>query len=136
MSVAAPPPLRDPAELQHLIAGADVALEAGTHLHPKAREAIHEPAANLLKYVSVSAAERRVTVLSCTERRETDRRLVIERVESNGAPVARPTRRGAGARLLEHGLGGELAGHVRLDYLPSGLACRMELPMQGLEASE
>jgi two-component sensor histidine kinase len=91
---------------------------------------------NALKYVAPRAAEGRVRMRSRVESRETDRRLVIERVESGAPSVAGPTRRGFSARLLEQGLAGELAGHVRLDYLPSGLACRMELPMQGLEASE
>jgi PAS domain S-box-containing protein len=109
-------------------------------LNPKAAVAlgmaIHELATNALKYGALSTAEGRVTVRSRVESRESDRRLVIEWVESGGPPVARPTRRGFGARLLEQGLAGELAGQVRLDYLSSGLMCRMDLPMQGLEASE
>src|SRR5262249_34749328 len=109
-------------------------------LNPKAAVAlgmaIHELATNALKYGALSAAEGQITVRSRVESRETDRRLVIEWIESGGPPVAKPTRRGFGARLLEQGLAGELAGKVRLDYFSSGLVCRMELPMQGLEPSE
>lgn len=98
--------------------------------------AIHELATNALKYGALSTPDGRVTVRTRVDGRVSDRRLLIEWIESDGPPVAKPTRRGFGARLLEQGLAGELAGHVRLDYLPSGLVCRMELPMQGLEPSE
>lgn len=98
--------------------------------------AIHELATNALKYGALSSSEGRIVVKTRIEGREPDRRLVLEWVESEGPPVSKPTRRGFGARLLEQGLAGELAGRVRLDYPASGVCCRMELPMRDLEPSE
>jgi two-component sensor histidine kinase len=68
--------------------------------------------------------------------RVVDDRLTLDWIEAGGPPVEGPRRRGFGSRLLEQGLAGELSGKVRLDYLPSGLSCRMDLPLHALEPDE
>lgn len=109
-------------------------------LNPKAAVAlgmaIHELATNALKYGALSTPSGHVALSSRLEGQEADRHLVIEWVESGGPSVSKPVRRGFGSRLLERGLAGELAGRVQLDYDPSGVSCRMELPLQDLESSE
>lgn len=49
--------------------------------------------------------------------------------EENGPPVAPPTRRGFGSRLIERSLRGSLRGEARLEFAPAGLICQIELPL-------
>ena len=44
--------------------------------------------------------------------------------------VVRPTRKGFGSQVIERGLAHELRGKVRLDYLPEGLVCTIDLPVR------
>jgi PAS domain S-box-containing protein len=109
-------------------------------LTPKAAVALgmafHELTTNAVKYGALSTPEGRVSVRSRIVRSDGVARLIVEWAESGGPPVAKPQRRGFGGRLLEQGLAGELKGEVKLDYRSTGLLCRMELPMQGLEPTE
>jgi two-component sensor histidine kinase/PAS domain-containing protein len=94
--------------------------------------AVHELATNAVKYGALSVPGGRVAVRS----RVADDRLTLDWIEAGGPPVEGPRRRGFGSRLLEQGLARELSGKVRLDYLPSGLSCRMDLPLHALEPDE
>ena len=49
--------------------------------------------------------------------------------ERGGPPVAAPQRRGFGLRLIEHGLGRELSGVVKLDFAPGGLVCEWTMKL-------
>jgi two-component sensor histidine kinase len=109
-------------------------------LNPKAAVAlgmaVHELATNAVKYGALSKPAGRVTVRTRVVTDEGGENLVVEWIESGGPPVAKPRRQGFGARVLEQGLAGELAGKVKLDYRPAGLSCRIELPLHALEPSE
>jgi len=94
--------------------------------------ALHELTTNAVKYGALSVPDGRVALRSRVE----GEMLVIEWRELGGPPVAPPSRRGFGGRLLEEGLARELDGKVRLDYDPGGLSCRMELPLNALEPDE
>jgi PAS domain S-box-containing protein len=115
-------------------------IDHDVRLSPKAAVAIgmalHELATNAVKYGALSTATGRVTVRANVDGATDARRLGVEWIESGGPVVARPSRRGFGARLLEEGLAGELAGTVTLDYRPDGLVCRMDLPLKALEPTE
>jgi two-component sensor histidine kinase len=50
--------------------------------------------------------------------------------ESGGPPVTAPGRKGFGSRVIEGGLAQELDGEVRLDYEPSGVVCRIMMPVR------
>lgn len=110
------------------------------HLQPKAAVALgmamHELATNAAKYGALSTPTGRITLRAHRTRRDGQRRLVLDWIETGGPPVPTPSRRGFGARLLEEGLAGELAGDVRLEYRPEGLCCRMELPLDLVESTE
>jgi two-component sensor histidine kinase/PAS domain-containing protein len=118
--------------------GARILLESDRdiRLNPKAAVAlgmaVHELATNAVKYGALSVPGGRVTFRS----RVDGPRLIVDWAESGGPPVTIPQRRGFGSRLLEQGLAGELAGDVRLGYLPAGLICHMELPLHALEPDE
>jgi two-component sensor histidine kinase len=49
--------------------------------------------------------------------------------ERGGPPVAPPTIRGFGSRLLERGLARSFGGSVRLDFCPQGVECHICLPI-------
>jgi two-component sensor histidine kinase len=47
-----------------------------------------------------------------------------------GGPAVQPAeRRGFGARLIESGLAREMNARITLDFDPTGLKCRMRLPL-------
>ncbi len=55
--------------------------------------------------------------------------------ERGGPAVRPPERRGFGSRLLERGLAQEFGGTVRLDFAPTGVQCRIRLPLAGKVAA-
>ena len=59
------------------------------------------------------------------------RELEIDWAEHDGPPVALPTRRGFGSRLIERSLQGQLGGEASLDFAPDGLRCHIRLPIAG-----
>jgi two-component sensor histidine kinase len=60
-------------------------------------------------------------------------RLLVVWTERGGPPVARPTRRGFGSRIIELALASELDGQVELDYRPGGLVCTLRAPLAALD---
>jgi PAS domain S-box-containing protein len=87
--------------------------------------ALHELATNASKYGALSAAGGMVTVAWTVAADQ----LRLEWRESGGPPVATPTVKGFGSRMLERGLASELGGTVRIDYDPAGLVCTIEAPV-------
>jgi two-component sensor histidine kinase len=57
-------------------------------------------------------------------------RLVLRWEESGGPPVAAPTRRGFGTRLIERGLADQPGGDVRIEFAPGGVVCIFEHPLR------
>ena len=84
--------------------------------------AMHELATNAVKHGALSTPEGRVAVVWSVAGEV----LSLVWRESGGPPVKGQTKRGFGARLLEHGLSSELGGPVTLEFRPEGLVCRME----------
>ena len=81
--------------------------------------AFHELGANALKYGALSGTQGQVALDWTVEADE----LRLTWTEHGGPPVAQPTRRGFGSRLLERGLAAELHGDVNLRFDSSGLIC-------------
>ncbi|KQT47424.1 hypothetical protein ASG43_09900 [Aureimonas sp. Leaf454] len=52
--------------------------------------------------------------------------------ETGGPPVARPSRRGFGTRLVERGLSGATGGSIRLDYPAEGFVYELLVPLADL----
>jgi two-component sensor histidine kinase len=50
--------------------------------------------------------------------------------ETGGPAVAYPQRKGFGLRLVEHGLGRELGGMVKLDFAADGLVCEWIMKLE------
>jgi two-component sensor histidine kinase len=97
--------------------------------------AVHELATNALKYGALSVDNGSVRVVWTPDPGEADGGpcLRLTWTEQGGPPVAAPTRRGFGARLLEKGLAGELSAQVSIAYDSLGLVCTMRLPIRALE---
>lgn len=93
--------------------------------------AIHELSTNAVKHGALGVPEGRVAVRwhVVQEAGADQPRLHLEWIETGGPPVAPPTRRGFGSRMLEQGLAAELGGAVRLLFEPDGLRCRIDAPL-------
>lgn len=102
------------------------------HLDPKRALALgmgfHELATNAAKYGALSNATGTIAVSWALE--PDGRSLKLTWCERGGPAITAPERKGFGLRLIEHGLGRELGGMVRLDFQPEGLVCEwiMKLP--------
>jgi PAS domain S-box-containing protein len=88
--------------------------------------ALHELATNAVKYGALSAAEGRVAVV--WTRAEGGKALWLVWTEVGGPPVAQPTSKGFGSRLLSS-LTGELGAPAAVDYEPCGVVCRLRIPI-------
>ena len=84
--------------------------------------ALHELATNAVKYGALSVEEGKVAIAWGAD---AERRLWLRWRESGGPPVAAPTRRGFGARLIQDILAAELDGEVALNFEAAGLVCEV-----------
>ena len=102
---------------------------------------IHELATNAAKYGAFSVPGGRVRVVwSVVPGGESllagEPLLAMTWTESGGPPVAIPTRRGFGSRLIERGLSGAVGGETHTTYAPEGVICRILAPLPGLLEKE
>jgi two-component sensor histidine kinase len=115
----------------HDLIGSRITLE-GPPLHLSATAsqsigmALHELSTNASKYGALSDTEGRIMIAWRVEpSEENDGNCVFTWVESEGPPVARPSRRGFGSKVLVTMPELELDADVRLDYAPEGLNWRL-----------
>jgi two-component sensor histidine kinase len=87
----------------------------------------HELATNAAKYGALSVSDGRLAISWRTASEQTE----IEWVESGGPEVVMPTRRSFGSNLIERSLGG-FGGAAKIEFVRSGVICRMTLPKQTL----
>jgi PAS domain S-box-containing protein len=88
--------------------------------------ALHELATNAVKYGALSKARGHVAVRWTFEPGRSV--VALEWREAGGPPVAPPRRKGFGARLLA-GLTGDLVAPAEVSYNPTGLVCRLRIPV-------
>src|SRR6185312_13991188 len=81
--------------------------------------ALHELATNATKYGALSCPEGRVSVQWGVQ----EGVLQLDWEESGGPPVAPPTQKGFGSRLLEELVVHDLDGDTKLDYDIAGVRC-------------
>lgn len=134
-------PLRDvlESELNHFGEGR-IALDGpDVLLPPRAALALglvaHEMATNAAKYGALSVPTGRVVVDWSLDGGADPPVLTLVWRERGGPPVAAPTRRGFGGRLIERSLVGELGGNVETDYAPEGLTLTARFPLRPGTAS-
>lgn len=91
--------------------------------------ALHELCTNASKYGALSSEQGRLRMSWDVSRSDKGSRLSLLWQECDGPPVVEPQRRGFGSRLIQHGLAHELDGEVDLDFAPSGVACKITIPL-------
>ena len=98
--------------------------------------ALHELCTNAMKYGALSARPGRVRIHWRADTVQGRRMLVLSWQEIDGPPVAAPSHRGFGSRLIERGLRHDLRGDVALDFDSAGVSCRITAPIpeQGMAA--
>ncbi len=101
-------------------------------LSPKATLALgiafNELATNAVKYGAFSNQSGTVSVKWTLEGKTDGRCLCLHWREKDGPVVRPPTRKGFGSRVIEQGLAHELDGKVKVDYLPEGIVCTIDVP--------
>jgi PAS domain S-box-containing protein len=89
---------------------------------------LHELATNATKHGALSRPGGQVTLTWEVPAGAPELRLCW--TERGGPPVAMPpTRRGFGSRMLEVTLGTQLGGRLQRHWVPEGLVCEMQLPL-------
>ena len=89
---------------------------------------IHELGTNAAKYGALSTAGGRIELAWRLAAIGTRERMILEWSEHDGPPVAPPAHRGFGSILIERML--RLRGaKVKMDFRPSGLHCRIDMPV-------
>jgi PAS domain S-box-containing protein len=126
VSIAAAPYRLPDGSSPFAIAGPSVHL--GPQLGLSLVMVFQELATNAAKYGSLSEAGGSVTVSWEVEEAGPESVLLMTWVEAGGPPVAPPTRRGFGSRLIERTLAHE-GGGSELDYHPQGLRCSIRLKL-------
>jgi len=120
-------PWREEGEDRSVLNGPDV------HLEPKLALslaiAIHELFTNAAKYGALSTDTGRVDLAWSLKHVEGVRTLEILWQESKGPVVQFPQHRGFGSRVIERTLVREHDSVVALEFLPSGVACKIEVPL-------
>ncbi len=84
--------------------------------------ALHELSTNAVKYGALSN-ETGFVEITWQVNRNGSKRLELRWEEHGGPPVAAPTRRGFGTRMIEDGLTRDLEGSAHMDFQPWGLTC-------------
>jgi two-component system CheB/CheR fusion protein len=95
--------------------------------------AFHELATNAAKFGALSAPEGHIDIDWSTRDAGRGCRLHLSWVERGGPAVETPVRKGFGRRLIDEGLAYELDGEVQVDYLPAGVRCIVDVPMDPAE---
>ncbi len=90
----------------------------------------HELATNAAKYGSLSRPEGRLELGWEITHKGGEPWIVIDWCEHGGPPVAAPTKKGFGSRLIERSVEGNLAGKIELDYAGTGFRCRLSFPLR------
>jgi PAS domain S-box-containing protein len=88
----------------------------------------HELATNAVKYGALSQPGGRLDLSWSVVPNGAGNKLQICWREQEGPPVKAPERRGFGSLLVERGVGADLGGSAKLDFLPAGVVCEIEIP--------
>lgn len=98
--------------------------------------ALHELATNAAKYGALSNDRGHVRVQWCNTTHDTQREFQLTWMEADGPPVAMPSRRGFGSRMIEQALPGYFNGSAELIYKPDGLLFELRSPAEGLSQQD
>jgi two-component sensor histidine kinase/PAS domain-containing protein len=91
---------------------------------------IHEMCTNAIKYGALSSHTGRVDVDWTVIPDEGEGRVRLTWRERDGPPVAPPTSRGFGTRLIDRGMSSRPSGRVEMRFEPRGLVCVIEAALE------
>jgi two-component sensor histidine kinase len=91
--------------------------------------ALQELATNAVKYGALSNDTGVIRIAWTVDKTEVPPRLNLHWQETGGPPVAPPTRRGFGSRLIERSLAQDLDGTVAIAFDPAGVSCTVDAPI-------
>jgi two-component sensor histidine kinase len=95
---------------------------------------LNELCTNAMKYGALSQSGGQIEISWQVELPHSGRaELRMRWIERGGPPVAPPTRKGFGSRLIETALAAEFEGAVTLDYAPSGVTCKISAPLAAIQ---
>ncbi len=95
---------------------------------------LNELCTNAVKYGALSSSEGRVKITTKLDNRAKQFRLTW--AETGGPCVQEPTRRSFGMRLIEKSFLSQLQGAARVKFEPSGVVCKLDVPLAVLQASD
>lgn len=108
------------------MSGDDVVLSSRANL--SLALAIHELATNSVKYGALSTEEGHLEVNWRVTGAKGKSELKIMWRETDGPPVAPPSRRGFGTKLIEISLARGLNAEVNREFLEAGVRCQISVP--------
>jgi two-component sensor histidine kinase/DNA-binding NarL/FixJ family response regulator len=111
------------------IEGPDIGITSGAVI--ALAMTFNELCTNTTKFGALSVPEGRVQVSWKID--DESQRLRLSWKETGGPPVAEPTRRSFGSRMMGS-LGQQLNGQVQLDYEPAGFVYILDVPLSSLTA--
>jgi two-component sensor histidine kinase len=91
---------------------------------------LNELCTNAVKYGALSNASGRVAISAAVDASE--ERFEFTWLEIGGPSVQTPTHQSFGTRLIEQGFVGELRGEAHLSFEPSGVICKLDIPLASL----
>jgi two-component sensor histidine kinase len=91
---------------------------------------LNELCTNAVKYGALSNAKGCVAISAAVD--ASKERFGFTWVETGGPSVQVPTRQSFGTRLIEQGFVGELRGEAHLSFEPSGVVCKLDIPLASL----
>jgi two-component sensor histidine kinase/ActR/RegA family two-component response regulator len=109
------------------ITGPDIKITSGAVI--ALAMTVNELCTNTTKFGALSVPGGHVDIVWTVD--EETKRLVMIWTEKNGPPVAEPSRRSFGTRLMGS-LGLQLHGHVKLAYEPTGFVYTLDVPLGSL----
>jgi two-component sensor histidine kinase len=88
---------------------------------------LNELCTNAVKYGALSNASGCVEISAVVDAPK--ERFVLRWAEIGGPPVRIPARQGFGTLLIEQDFVGELRGQAHLSFEPSGVVCKLDIPL-------
>ena len=122
-------PFDTPGSGQFLIQSTDIDVASGAAL-PLAMT-LNELCTNAVKYGALSSAEGCVKITTKVDKRA--KRFRLTWIETGGPLVKEPPHRSFGMRLIEKSFVGQLQGAARVTFEPSGVVCKLDVPLAILQ---
>jgi PAS domain S-box-containing protein len=94
--------------------------------------AVNELATNAMKYGALSTESGELGIAWDVVEDAAGPALSLDWHERGGPPAITPVRTGFGTRLMRRSIEGDLGGMLELSFEPSGLICRIRIPMTSL----